>query len=182
MKESITNQQWENMCETVFSTTCSMYWREFSWKNLVRYFITPKMKPFLEKSQQRCWRGCKDNDANHFHIFWSCPKIHVFWKNIYVYLQQLFGKQISLSCLVLYLGDIPAGMMSSDKYLLKILTVAAKKAITRKWLQIEPPSVDKWLGIIEEIHEMERLTFLLRLRSDLYVARWSKWTAFLPKV
>lgn len=36
-----------------------------------------------------------------------------------------------------------------------------KKAIIHKWLQAEQPTVDNWREIIKEIHEMERLTFLL---------------------
>ena len=81
----------------------------------------------------------------------------------------------------LYLGDLPEGITGNDKYLLKILTVAAKKAITRKWLQSSPPAVDNWKEIIKEIHEMERLTFLLRLRKDVYIARWSKWIKYLSE-
>lgn len=40
-------------------------------------------------------------------------------------------------------------------------------------------TVTNWLEIIKDIHEMERLTFLLSLRKDLYCARWTKWTMFL---
>ena len=58
---------------------------------------------------------------------------------------------------------------------------AAKKAITCKWLQTDSPTVDNWLDIIKEIHEMERLTFLLRLRNDLYIGRWTKWNLYMFK-
>ena len=72
----------------------------------------------------------------------------------------------------LYLGDLPEGITGHNKYLLKILTVAAKKAITRKWLKPDPSTVDNWLEIVTEIHERERLTLQLRLRNDLYITRW----------
>ena len=54
----------------------------------------------------------------------------------------------------------------------------SKKAITGKWLQADPPTLDNWLEIIKGIHEMERLTFLLRLTYDLSIARWTKLSIF----
>ena len=77
----------------------------------------------------------------------------------------------------LYLGDLPEGITGHDKYFLKILTVAAKKAITCKWLKPDP--VDNWLEIVVEIHEMERLTLQLRLINDQYVTRWTKLIKYL---
>lgn len=79
------------------------------------------------------------------------------------------------------MGDIPEDITGNDRYLFKILTVTAKKGITRKWLQNDPPTVDSWLEIIKEIYEMERLTFLLRLKSNLYIARWTKWLLYSSK-
>lgn len=45
---------------------------------------------------------------------------------------------------------------------------AKKKAITGKRLQTDPPTDGNWLEIIKEIQEMERRTFLLRLKDDFY--------------
>lgn len=171
LNDKISNQEWENMCETIFSTSCSMYWREFGWKNLVRFFVTPKMKARLTPKRSTCWRDCGEEGVGHHHIFWSCPKIQIFWEHIWRIMQHILGQQIPMTCMSLYLGDLPEGMSGNDKYLLKILTVAAKKAITRRWLQSIPPTVDDWKEIVKESHEMERLTFLLRLRKDVYTAR-----------
>lgn len=46
--------------------------------------------------------------------------------------------------------------LQQDRYLLQILLAASKKAITRKWLNEEPPTVSDWMEII---HEMANLLF-----------------------
>ena len=178
LKENITNQQWDNICMSAFATSSSMYWREFCWKNLVRFFVTPKMKTYLGPSAHTCWRNCGNDVANHHHVFWSCPNIQAFWEDIQRTIQHILGLQISPTCTTLYLGNLPEEITQSDKYLLRILTTAAKKAITRKWFQADPPTLSNWLEIVEEIHMWEKLTFLLRLRRDLYITRWSKWSLF----
>ena len=57
-----------------------------------------------------------------------------------------------------------------DRCLLKIFMAASKKAITRRWLNTEPPTVSQWEAIIKDIQTMELLTFSLRLQRDKGVA------------
>ena len=44
------------------------------------------------------------------------------------------GFEIEYNFTDIYLGNIPGDLSTPDKYLLKILLVAGKKAITKKWL------------------------------------------------
>ena len=48
-----------------------------------------------------------------------------------------------------------------------------KKAITRKWCKVEPPTVEQWMEIVEEIHIMEKMTYRLRLQETQYEEKWS---------
>lgn len=41
------------------------------------------------------------------------------------------------------------------KYLLKILMVASKKEITRRWLLKEPPTLNQWIDIGNSIDSMD---------------------------
>lgn len=37
LNDKITCEQWDNMCDAVFSTSCSIYWREFSnWLEVIK--------------------------------------------------------------------------------------------------------------------------------------------------
>lgn len=121
------------------STSCSGYWRKFNWKNLMRFFVTPRNKNVYPNKHANAKRDCGDDVANHLHIFWSCPKLDSFWENTWRAMQDTLGWQISRTCTTLCLGDFPDEMTGNDKYLLKIMTVAAKKAITRKWFKLTRP-------------------------------------------
>lgn len=58
----ITTEEWLNMCQTQCTTTNSRTWREFGWKNITHYFITPKLKSKQTGTQQPCWRKCGERD------------------------------------------------------------------------------------------------------------------------
>ena len=96
-------------------------------------------------------------------------------------MENILKLQIPFTCITLYLGDIPETIMGNDRYLFKVFTAAAKKAVTHKWFQTDPPTVDNWLEIMKDIQEMKRLTFALRLQTDSYILKWTKWTLYTDK-
>ena len=120
------------------------------------------------------------NLYNHFHVFWACPKIQSYWGEVATEKNKIIGVNLDFSFVTLYLGIIPETVLQKDKYLLKILLACNRKAITRKWLQPDPPTLDQWRGIIQETYCMERLTFVLRLQLEKCTERWKKWIVYAP--
>jgi hypothetical protein len=57
------------------------------------------------------------------------------------------GFDIEQTFISLYMGEIPDNLHTREMYLLKVLLAASKKAITRKWLQKDPPTVTQWIDI-----------------------------------
>ena len=177
----ISEEDWSNMCSVQSTSTSSGLWREFCWRNLIRYFITPKLKCVQTGEARRglCWRKCGEQLADHFHIFWSCPAIQPYWQVVIQVIQTVFGNGFDCSFSTVYLGNIAAHLLVQDKYLLKILLAASKKAVTRKWLQVEPPTETDWIDIVIDVQNMETMTFLLNLQFDTFLQYWEKWIVFV---
>lgn len=68
--------------------------------------------------------------SDRFHIFWDCPAIQSYWPEIETEIQLILGVEIDFDG-TLYFGNIPTEFNAKDKYLLKVLLVACKKAITK---------------------------------------------------
>ncbi len=178
---AISEEEWLNICSVQANSTSSGMWREFCWRNLIRYFITPKLKSIQngETGSGLCWRKCGEQLADHFHVFWSCPTIQPYWQEVTQVIYNIFDDAIDYSFSTMYLGNLPAHLTLRDKYLLKILLATSKKALTRKWLQSEPPTKSEWLDIVTNVQNMERITFALNLRMDTYFQYWEKWIVFM---
>lgn len=167
------------MCNTQQTSTSSTRWREFGWKTLIRYFITPHITSRFKGSHQHCWRQCGLTDANHSHIFWSCIKLRPFWDSALSVMDRIMTYVVPKEAKVVLLGLMPKeAIPPEDSYIFRILTIACKKAITRNWLKKDPPWLEQWLDIIGEIYTMERLTFYLRLKGHVFEKRWRKWHAY----
>ncbi|XP_049891866.1 uncharacterized protein LOC126384694 [Epinephelus moara] len=103
----IPEDEWENICKLQWKTTTSHSWREFGWKNIMRFFITPAQKRH-QGSGTNCWRMCGSDTANHYHLFWDCPKLLSYWHDIHDW-----GGSSSVH---MDLGWGPEGCLSGPKY------------------------------------------------------------------
>ncbi|TKS65943.1 PiggyBac transposable element-derived protein 4 [Collichthys lucidus] len=174
----ISDEMWYDMWVIHQTTTQSGGWREFSWKNQIRYFITPRIKSKQLKAPQPCWRQCDQIDPDHTHVFWSCSKIQPFWEAVHSVICVVLGYGIPSSGLVLYLGHMGGVVCPRDQYLVKIFLVAGKKAITRNWLKTDIPDYEQWSTIVDNIQDMEYLSFKLKIQEDLFQKRWEKWLLY----
>ena len=69
--------------------------------------------------------------------------------------------------------------MKEDLYLTKVLLTASKKAVIRNWLNVNTPKQEQWLEIVQEILVMEKLTYLLRLKENVFEKNWEKWNIYM---
>ncbi len=145
---------------------------------LTRFFITPYQKSKSSGTRQLCWRGCGSDVADHAHIFWSCPQVQPFWKDVKKLTSEILGLHMDFSFNTLFLGHVPQGISKNETYLLKIFMVASKKTITKCWHQKNTPTIAALVNIINSIRLMEKMTFTLRLQKEKGDAYWSKWDCY----
>lgn len=178
----LTAENWESLCFLQWQTTCSNSWREFSWKNLSRFFITP-LQQRKQRPGIRCWRACGLIEANHYHVFWECPVLATYWQEIHTHLEAVFQVNIPFRFDTMFLGSMDLEDWNhNDKRLLLMLLTASKKAITRRWLKPDPPQLNDWLDVIHDIYVMEKMTYSLRIQIEKFSGIWIKWTGYISHI
>uniref|UniRef100_A0A671TVT9 Reverse transcriptase domain-containing protein n=1 Tax=Sparus aurata TaxID=8175 RepID=A0A671TVT9_SPAAU len=175
----LTEEEWVTIWEYQWKCSSSQSWKEFGWKSLIRYFITPYQNSHYKGNSLACWRNFGSTNANHYHVFWDCGVIKTYWKGIHNAIKVIFGSQLPLESKVFFFGLVPEGWPRRDKYLFSILLVASKKALTKKWLSQESPTLTMWMDITMDICRMEKLTADVNYKKDLFVLRWKKWMNYI---
>uniref|UniRef100_A0A3B1IMJ8 Reverse transcriptase domain-containing protein n=1 Tax=Astyanax mexicanus TaxID=7994 RepID=A0A3B1IMJ8_ASTMX len=177
----LTEDDWTNICRTLSTTSSSSLWREFTWKNILRFFITPNIKKVQSNNPAhgQCWRICGNMSAGPFHIFWDCPNISEYWVDVVKEIRSILNYDLDFNFSVIYLGNVPAELRNSDRYLLQILLAGSKKAITKKWLSKESPTLSDWVEIVQEIYVMEKMTFSIRQSAKRFKTYWGNWKSYL---
>ena len=173
----ISEEDWLDVCRSQWKCSSSLSWREFSWKFMVGFFITPKQKAHFTGGEAACWRQCGHQEANHWQIFWECPVVESFWAELHKVLSGLFNTNLPLQFSTLFLGNADL-QVTADEYLFDILITAGKKALTRRWLLPDPPTIQEWISIVNDVYLMERITSSLRLQKITFTKRWAKWVKY----
>ena len=173
MNKVIPQKTWEGMCTEANLVTNSNTWREFKWKIITRFFRTPEILAKMGPTHSNlCWWNCGTCSANHTHIFWLCPKLNTYWREVFDSLKEIFRQDIPQDPPVALLGAMPEGLdVRVTKYLLNILLTAALKCITIRCLKPDPPTYNIWTQKVWDM-EMERITYSLSLQKSIFIKRW----------
>lgn len=145
------------------------------------FFITPNIKKTHSNNPEdgQCWRMCGNMSAGHFHIFWECPIISLYWIEVVKVIRSIFGSELEFNFSVIYLGNLSTALRKADRYLLQIVLAGSKKAITSKWLSKVSQTIAEWIEIVKEIYVMGHLTFSLRHARKKCEAYLEKWISYL---
>lgn len=176
---SISEEEWTTIWRYQWKCTSSQKWREFAWKSLIRYFVTPSQKSHYDGKPPVCWRNCGNQNANQYHVFWDCAVIRDYWKAIHNALQDIFKCEMPPDDKTMLFGHIPQEWWKGDKHLMNILLVASKKTLTRKWLSRESPTLNVWMEVTMDIYKMEKITAAVNHNLEQFNSRWEKWVEYV---
>ena len=68
-----------------------------------------------------------------------------------------------------------------DKKLLAILLAASKKSVMRKWLKVEPPTIDEWIEMSIRFMLWRRYLFL-KVEEEKFYKILTKWTEYVKLI
>lgn len=159
---TITEEEWKCICTSQWRSTNSHTWKEFCWKSVTRFFITPQQSAHFSQGNSCCWRNCGCQIAHHFHVFWDCHILQKYWYDVNNAIKHIFHTNIPLDFKTMFLGYKTQAMQTLDGYLWNLFLAAAKKAITKKCGVQKEPNVQDWAHIVMGIYKMEKITFFLK--------------------
>lgn len=138
---SASSKIWQHAaCATLRFSRCLSHW-ETTQKLLHFWYYTPeKLCKMFPSSPCTCWRAC-GNPGSSAHIWWTCPAISGFWKDVQTLLGVITGVTYrftpQLALLGVGLEDWPHQLHSIVTHIL----IVARLSIARKWKSAIPPTI-----------------------------------------
>lgn len=174
------DEEWLSVCSNIYPKSTSISVHEQNYKCIHRIYLTPvRLHRIFPNCSQLCFK-CKVDIGTVMHVFWDCDKIKMYWKEIHKITQKIIGKTFVLSPKVYLLNCTVELCLDRDKEcVLNFCIYLAKKFILLLWSTAQIPSINMWLSQAATLLPLEKLTYDLHQRSEVFWHIWSSLWNFL---
>ena len=116
---------------------------------------------------------CKQSPADHSHMFWFCPRLAIFWSEIFKTLSTAYNTTISPEPLLSLFGaplqPLASGVMRT---VVAFTTLLARCLILLNWKLPRPPSYSSWVKEVLLTTRLEKLRFYLKGFLNSFETTW----------
>ena len=111
------------------------------------------------------------------HMLWNCPKVHQFWLGISTQIEGIQKHKIPFSPRLFVLGDplLLKGLSPPEAEWIQTALMLGRKLIMCEWKAPNAPLVSTWFSQLGHLAALEKLTFRLMNKVNLYMLKWNNW-------
>uniref|UniRef100_A0A803TFB5 Reverse transcriptase domain-containing protein n=1 Tax=Anolis carolinensis TaxID=28377 RepID=A0A803TFB5_ANOCA len=175
-------EEWEQIWTKKLNYTYVTDLKENWLKIFHRWYITPKKLGLMyPNAQNKCWK-CRNQVGSFYHVWWSCEETQKFWKNIHTEAQKILKRTFPLKpeCYLLGITDKDTDFNRNEDILLTYMNTAARILFAKYWKTQNIPNIEEWLNKLDEIYDMDSLTFMVRQHKGKPMKRtdWSHYEEY----
>lgn len=174
----LSDADWEKIFLISHKGSSNVTTQENNYKIATRWYRTPSLlHQFYPSISADCWR-CSHAQGTLLHVWWDCPRIQIYWSQIYKLISDITSYSIVFCPSQFLLHHSNSPFKFYRRSLLMHLINAAKLIIPLHWGSNHTPSIREWILRVNKISEMEELIHISNDTPTKFYKTWTCWLRF----
>ena len=117
-------------------------------------------------------------------MFWSCPALLCYWKEIFGSLSRVTHKLIEPNATIALFGVSPPSIpfSSSESAFISFVTLLARRLILLKWKSPTPPSHTLWIREVLTYVRLEKIRCVLKGSLRKFYKTWDPFFVYVREL
>lgn len=167
---------WEELLQAIPKVSVSEQHRLSQLYLIHRVYRTPLFLHKIGVRDSPMCNRCNIHPASLMHMFWHCPKLVRYWKEVTSLINMVYSVNIALEplcCVLGYVEDLAVD--DHEKLAIARILFMARKVIAYHWLDSAPPVKQELINKVNWLLQLERGIYLKRNSSSKFEKMWAKW-------
>ena len=138
---------------------------------LSRYY--PDVDPYCDK--------CKREEASLIHMFWTCPSLEKYWREVFQTLSLIVGLDMEPNPLIALFGttdDVNVRLTPAKRRTLSFASLLARRALLLRWRNAAPPTHAQWLRDVMSCLNLEKIHYSICNSKEKFQKVWGPFLEY----
>ena len=177
----LSEEMWQNCLLRIHSSSMCIRHGLIQFKILHRlHYSGEKLSRIFNITDPGCPR-CSQTPTSLGHMFWTCPSLESYWRQIFNVLSRICGTAIPPSFHLAIFGIIPPDCSATppQSNAVAFASLLARRLILLHWKSKTAPSFSQWLKDVLSFLPLERLRYKVRKANKNFILAWSPFIDFV---
>lgn len=180
LDEPISEEMWHKIIQRIFSSSICLRHAVIQFKIVHRLHWSKVRLSKITDIDPTCDR-CRQDPATLLHMFWTCPRLYMFWLNIFETFSGILGKVVEPSPLIALFGVAPedASLSKREVNMVAFCSLLARRLILFKWKDPIPPTHSHWIREVMCHLKLEKIRYTVRGSTEKFYNIWQPFFTFV---
>ncbi|KAL0149606.1 hypothetical protein M9458_055133 [Cirrhinus mrigala] len=181
----LSNEVWDSILRLVNSTSLCARHSLLQFKVVHRAHISkvrlshmyPDVDPLCDK--------CKRDEASLFHMFWTCPSLERYWRDVFQTLSLILNLELEPDPLIALFGTAGEDDMyftAIKRRILSFASLLASRAVLLRWKDAAPPTHAQWLRDIMTCLDLEKIRYSVCDSNKKFEKVWGPFLKYFENL
>lgn len=181
---TLSENQWQSILRLVNSTSFCARHCLLQFKVVHRAHICKsKLSRFYSEVDPLCDK-CRLDEGTLYHMFWACPSIEKFWREVFQTLSQILNITLKPNPMIAIFGTTAeeANLTPFKRRTLSFASLLARRAVLLRWRDAAPPTHSQWLKDLVSCLDLEKIRYSIAGCNRKFKKIWGPFLDHIQKL